>query len=440
MLKTNLQILQEVRTFLETSELNKEKYVTKKGAFSKSKKLSFINVVLFLLQLPKKSLSIELEDFFESINSTQNVCTKSALSQARYKLNEDYFDQWNKSLVKSYYTDNDEAIVSWKGFSLQGVDGTTLYLSDHEGLRSRFGTLSNQYQTYPMARIVGRYDLLNELIVDTKIGSIKRGEVSYAIEQLDEITKNVLSIYDRNFANFETIYEHYKRGLPFLIRSKLTANNLVMDFVKSEDITSIVNFPPTQAAIDSYKKRGIYLTEKDSVPIRLIKVKLKTGELEILITSLLDQEEYPNEIFGELYSKRWGSEICFDVLKNKLQLCLFCGQKPEAIIQEIHATVLNCNLNSILVKGCRKEEEKLSQKRKHAYKVNKNVSIGIMKKKVIQIFYLPQNDVEELINHLIQKFNRYMEPVREGRSFDRKFKEKTRRSKFYTLRNYARAF
>ncbi len=200
------------------------------------------------------------------------------------------------------------------------------------------------------------------------------------------------------------------------------------------------NFHATKSAIAAYKKREIYLTEQHSVPVRLIKVRLKTGELEILMTSLVDQKEYPNEVFGELYNKRWGSEICFDVLKNKLQLGLFSGQKPAAIIQEIHATVFNCNLNSILVKACKEAEEKVSQKRTHLYKVNKNISIGLMIKKVVQLFRIPQQKVEALIQKLIVKFNRYMEPVRKGRSFDRKFKKKTRRCKFYTTINYARAF
>ncbi len=240
MLKTNVQIIKEVRSFFEASQLDMAKYVTKEGAFTRAKKLSFSAIVLFLLQLPKRSLSIELEDYFESINSSELICTKSAFSQARYKLREDYFEQWNKALLKSYYSNNDEGLVLWKGFVLQGVDGTTLYLTDHEALREKFGTLSNQHQSYPMARIVGRYDLLNEIIINTKIGPIGEGEKSFALKQLDEVTDNVLSIYDRNFATFEIIYEHYQRGLPFLIRSKLSANNVVKRFVQSDHNTSVV--------------------------------------------------------------------------------------------------------------------------------------------------------------------------------------------------------
>ena len=42
--------------------------------------------------------------------------------------------------------------------------------------------------------------------------------------------------------------------------------------------------------------------------LRFITVRLKTGELEILATNLLDEELYPTECFGELYHHRWGVE------------------------------------------------------------------------------------------------------------------------------------
>jgi len=291
-----------------------------------------------------------------------------------------------------------------------------------------------------MARVLARYDLLNDIIVDAQIGSTQKGENAFTIDHLDKVSDKVLSIYDRNFASFRIIYEHDKRGLHFLIRCKLTTNNVVKDFVKNKATTAIVKFYPDNKVIASLKKEGISLTKKEGITVRLVKVKLITGELEILITSLLDQEKYPNSIFGELYNKRWGSEICFDILKNKLQLSLFSGQKPAAIVQEFYATIFNFNLNSILIKDCEEEEKSVSQQRTSDYKVNRNISIGIMLKKVIQLFTSPKNDVEILISQLVTKFTRYMEPVRRCRSYVRKFKKKTRRSKFFTLTNYARGF
>ena len=264
MLKTNVQILEETRTFLKEAEQNKIDYVTHKGAFSKPKKLSFLHVILFLLQLPKKSLSVELEDFYDELKSPELICTKSALSQARYKLKEDFFEKWNKELVKSYYTDNDEGVMLWNGFQLHGVDGTTAYLPTNELIKERFGVHTNQHHVgVPMARILGRYDLLNHIVVDAEIAPIRQGENVMAIDQLDQLHDKVLSIYDRNFAAFEVIYEHQKRNLPFLIRSNLTANNIIKDFVKSEERSAIVKFHATNTAIKSLKKKGVILTKQD---------------------------------------------------------------------------------------------------------------------------------------------------------------------------------
>ena len=39
--------------------------------------------------------------------------------------------------------------------------------------------------------------------------------------------------------------------------------------------------------------------------LRLIRIDLPTGETEILITSLIDKELYPYDIFAELYHERW---------------------------------------------------------------------------------------------------------------------------------------
>lgn len=47
------------------------------------------------------------------------------------------------------------------------------------------------------------------------------------------------------------------------------------------------------------------------IKIRLVKVLLSTGEVEVLATSLLSDEEFPEEEFQYLYYLRWGVETFF---------------------------------------------------------------------------------------------------------------------------------
>jgi Transposase DDE domain len=54
--------------------------------------------------------------------------------------------------------------------------------------------------------------------------------------------------------------------------------------------------------------------------VRLVSVRLSTGELEVLATSLLDEALYPAEVFGEAYALRWGIETYYGRLKGRLGL------------------------------------------------------------------------------------------------------------------------
>ena len=56
------------------------------------------------------------------------------------------------------------------------------------------------------------------------------------------------------------------------------------------------------------------------VTVRLIRVKLDSGETEILVTSLTDQKAYPKELFKELYNMRWPVEEDYKTLKYRLQI------------------------------------------------------------------------------------------------------------------------
>ena len=49
--------------------------------------------------------------------------------------------------------------------------------------------------------------------------------------------------------------------------------------------------------------------EASPLRLRLIRVELESGEIEVLITSLTDEQKFPYEIFMDLYHKRWLVEV-----------------------------------------------------------------------------------------------------------------------------------
>lgn len=86
----------------------------------------------------------------------------------------------------------------------------------------------------------------------------------------------------------------------------------------------------------------------DPIPVRLIRVELNTGEVEMLVTSLLDTVAYPIAVFEDLYHCRWPVEENYKVMKCRIEIENFSGESVWAVYQDFHAKVFTMNLTAIL--------------------------------------------------------------------------------------------
>src|SRR5207247_10478569 len=95
--------------------------------------------------------------------------------------------------------------------------------------------------------------------------------------------------------------------------------------------------------------RGLGLPLK--LTVRFVSVRLPSGELEVLATSLLDEQRYPSEEFLIVYHYRWTHESCSSMMKGRLDLANFSGQTTEAVRQDFFATLFLCNVESVLTQS-----------------------------------------------------------------------------------------
>ena len=115
-----------------------------------------------------------------------------------------------------------------------------------------------------------------------------------------------------------------------------------------------------------------------TLTVRFVRVRLSTGEWEVLVTSLRDEVAYPTAGFLELYHWRWGVETFYGVLKTRLDLENFSGLGAEAVRQDFHATVYLTGLESHLDRrrtGATRGERPPS----HPQTVNRAVSFNAIK-------------------------------------------------------------
>ena len=118
--KTNLRIINDLKIFMDQicdDNSLKANYTYGERDFSRQRILCFKTTVLLLLNALKRSLSIELHEFFENIPQKVS-CSKQAFSKQRRKLKPEFFHDWNTVLVDSFYRHYKKEYRRWKGLRM----------------------------------------------------------------------------------------------------------------------------------------------------------------------------------------------------------------------------------------------------------------------------------------------------------------------------------
>lgn len=106
----------------------KEAYFTRMGR----SKMKFNDIILFILNFVKRSLQIELDDFFNKVHKNDIRITK----QARRKVSPKAFIHLLNEVNKWFY--NDTPFNKYRGYRLLAIDGTVLQIHDSKNLRNVF--------------------------------------------------------------------------------------------------------------------------------------------------------------------------------------------------------------------------------------------------------------------------------------------------------------
>lgn len=379
----------------------KKTYFTRIG----NNKMTFKSIVVFILNFVKKSLQLELDNYFNDIDGTGVSVTKQAFSEARQKISPDSFIKMSDEVIKWFYKDTD--FRRYKGYRVLSVDGTVLEINNSEKLRSEFGYIENQTIEVARARASGLYDVENDLIVSSILGRYndsERDQAQKLIQKLEEIGfSNDLIIFDRGYPSRDFISFVEGKNLHYLMR------------VPGYFVKKVVNVKgPDQIVEFKYDDR--------IMKMRVLKFQLDSGTTEILITNIYDKS-FDISDFKELYFKRWGIEVKYDELKNNLQVENFSGETPIAIFQDFYATMYLSNMVSLAKMDANAiiEEENQDKSLKHEYKVNTNILIGKLKNSlVMMLLETSSRKRSKILKKIMNEISRNIIPIRPNRNYARR--------------------
>jgi len=232
------------------------------------------------------------------------------------------------------------------------------------------------------------------------------------MEHTKHLQKGDLVLMDRNYPCFYLFSMFFSQGIDFCSRVKSGSWKAAKQLANSNQRELITTILPSKQSKKVCEEKGLPI---QPLEVRFIKVILDTGEIEILITSLVNQTRYPVDIFGKLYFLRWGIEESYKSYKHKLEIENFSGKSPISVFQDVYAKVFSSNLAHILASDAR---EKLKNKKgKYEYKINKANAYSKMKNTIVLLFYPDKR--QEIIEPLLKLFSIKPIPIIPNRAFER---------------------
>lgn len=266
---------------------------------------------------------------------------------------------------------------------------------------------------------------MNRMILESDCNRVKFDEMRIAEKQIDCIPETIgkeqpfIIIMDRGYPSTPAFIHMIDKDIKFLVRLRSSDYKKEQQALDKDD--SIVEILLDRTRINHYEgtEDGTRMKELGKITLRMVKVYLDNGNVEVLATNL-SQTEFNSIEIAELYKMRWGIETAYETLKDRLQLENFTGTKPTLILQDIYSTIYVSNLAEDIIRDVEKEMDEKEQHTKHKMVINQTVSIGILKNDLIYIFIeKDKKRKNQLFEQLYNDISKNLVPVRPNRHYNR---------------------
>jgi hypothetical protein len=381
--------------------------------FTRNRKMPFVTLIIFMLNMVKGSIQTCLDAFFEKTGQGDVHMAEQSFSEARQKLRWEAFRELFVETVDSIY---EGCYETWNGYRLSAIDGSSVQLPDEQALRDYFGTTGGN-NTAATAQASALYDVLNNVLIDARLAPLSTNERKLALLHIDALCKlpsfdKECILFDRGYPSFALIETLTGCGISFVMRVKIGFNTSI-DQLKMGDHSVIL------------QKSG-----HGDIHLRVLKFMLSSGEVETLITDITDKRMKTNG-FKKLYFKRWPVETKYDEIKNKLEVENFSGRTENAVMQDFFITMFMSNIVAISCWEAQAEvdDERELKSNKYSYHVNVSHAIGTLKDRFILALLEPNPHIRRIkVRQILSLMAKHAVPTRPNRSLPRN--KSPRRAKF----------
>ena len=239
----------------------------------------------------------------------------------------------------------------WKGRPTSLIDGSTSSMPDTSENQRAFPQANTQGigLGFPVLRYVALISLATGVVRDLALGPYKgkeTGETALFRTLLDGLESGEIVLGDRCFASYFMIAELLPRGVDGLFRMHQRRK---FDFRGGRPLgfeDHVVTW--TKPARPKWMDEETYAQMPNQMEIRELRFKVqrpgfRVNEL-VLVTTMLDAEEYTKEELADLFLQRWNIELDLRSIKDVLQMDVLRCKTPEMVEKEIWIHLLAYNL------------------------------------------------------------------------------------------------
>lgn len=300
------------------------------------------------------------------------------------------------------------------------IDGTSIRLPNEPDIIEHFGVHNGRedQQACAMGMASVFYDVLNKIVIDSGVHPRLTSERECAEDHLQFSNDSDLVLFDRGYVAFWLYAYLLKHNISFCMRAKTNQSLLIKDFVKSGKKEAVVTFNPNKPSIKTCNEKGL---SSKPITLRLVRVDLP-NEVEVLITSLMDEEIYDCTLFKSLYHLRWGIEENYKRLKQWAEIENFSGKSALSVQQDFYAKIVASNLTTLLEIQAQEIVNKRTQTLRRNYQINFAQALSKMKHRIVTIITAKSSEVSTLIKQTAEYLSKTIEAVRSGRSYPRRLK------------------
>lgn len=229
------------------------------------------------------------------------------------------------------------------------IDGSTATANDTPANQEVFPQHGMQQEGigFPILRLEILQSLKSGMIRGAAFGSYKgkeTGEMALARQLFPVLEKNSLLIGDRYFPSYFVMAELIKRGAHGVFQSHAARD---LDFRHGQQLDTLDHIVEwikpqkpswmTQEEYDHYEQK-ISVREVD------ISTEINKGERFVIVTTLMDNNNFSKLKLSEIYKHRWKIESALKDIKDTFNMGHIDAKSPEMIEKVFWAHLLSYNI------------------------------------------------------------------------------------------------